>query len=446
LVRIKYEVALPGNSLLENQNGLLGITGLMGSLEDITPGGLIAMILGFVYFLGVTFFLARLIWQIIILVNHVRKSGYYVREQVRIIENSKYSIPFSFFHYIFINPQYINTDELDNIIAHEKVHIRENHWFDLLIVELTTVFFWFNPFVWLFDRSIKQNHEYLADEGVIAQGYSIGRYHSILLNQLLGMEVLCMTNHLNYSLNAKRLKMIKQEKTPKLRALHIIWSIPALFVLLVAFAKPVYTTMESTDNSVTATFNEERNIKLSIHLRDESGDPVPGANGVIKGANIGTISDENGLMVLNIAKSDVVIVSFVGFEKYVLDFEGISKKGKKDGNGYAMKLVMRPSSDEMSDEKKKELIKKKEAEMKKKQLEQENSKNGKVEYELMKKLKEVETMMKELELKHNKLQEMEKDESVDKKELAAKQKEVKVHMLELMKKRAAIEKELEKLK
>ena len=36
-------------------------------------------------------------------------------------------------------------EDLADIIAHEKVHIRDFHWVDLLIAELLTVVFWFNP-------------------------------------------------------------------------------------------------------------------------------------------------------------------------------------------------------------------------------------------------------------------------------------------------------------
>ena len=446
LIRISYSAESTGSGLIEAPGGIVGQTGLMGSLEGISPTGLIGIILGSIYFLGVTFFMARLTFQVLVLVENIRKNGFYVKEQVKIVENSKYNVPFSFFHFIFINPQYINTNELDNIIAHEKVHIRENHWFDLLIVELINVFFWFNPFVWLFDRSIKQNHEYLADEGVIAQGYSIGRYHSILLNQLLGMEVLCMANHLNYSLNAKRLKMIKREKTPKLRALHIIWALPALVILLVAFAKPVYTSNDiQNDGSAVTKSIEERNIKLSIMLKDLNGDPIPGANGIIKGTEIGAVSDKDGKIDLTVSKTDIVVISFVGFENVVINCEKL-KEAKNDDSMYGLTIKMKPSSENLSDEKKKELIKKKEVELKKKQLEQENSKSGDVEYNLIMKLKEVENMIKELALKEKKIQEMEKEGSVDKEKLDAMKKEVQAHMVELKQKRAAIEKELDKQK
>ena len=119
---------------------------------------------------------------------------------IRIVENDKYGLPFSFFNIVFINPKFHTQEDLPEILAHEKVHIRENHWFDLLFIEMLTVVFWFNPFIWFFERSIKQNHEYLADKGVIFMGHGVARYQAILVNQLLGMQIVGVTNNLNLPL------------------------------------------------------------------------------------------------------------------------------------------------------------------------------------------------------------------------------------------------------
>ena len=53
---------------------------------------------------------------------------------------------FSFLGKIVINNKDYNTESFRNIIAHEKVHVEQKHWIDLLLVELTTILLWFNPF------------------------------------------------------------------------------------------------------------------------------------------------------------------------------------------------------------------------------------------------------------------------------------------------------------
>ncbi|MDR2936941.1 MAG: hypothetical protein LBU80_06335 [Rikenellaceae bacterium] len=52
------------------------------------------------------------------------------------------------------------------ILEHEKVHVGQRHWNDLLLVETATLVLWFNPVVFLYKRSFKLQHEHLADARV----------------------------------------------------------------------------------------------------------------------------------------------------------------------------------------------------------------------------------------------------------------------------------------
>ncbi len=293
LISIKYNVSSPdrfaGNDL----------TGTLSQLNHLTPGSgkelpLFLRITGIIYLFGVFIFSLRIIIQFAILFGIIYKNGISIINGTRIVYNNRYQMPFSFMNLVFINKHANGHNDISDIIAHEKVHIRENHWFDLMVVEIISIFLWFNPFIWFFERSIKQNHEYLADEGVIAQGYNVGRYHSVLINQLMGMEVIGITNNLNYSLNAKRLKMMKKSKTPKLKALHVIWALPVIIFLLAAFAEPRYETVTKADQTVMLT------VKLTVAVMDNNGDPIPGANVIIKGTKNGTTTDKDGLFTLEV--------------------------------------------------------------------------------------------------------------------------------------------------
>ncbi|MDZ7606612.1 MAG: M56 family metallopeptidase [Cyclobacteriaceae bacterium] len=131
----------------------------------------------------------------------------------------------------------IPKEELSNIIAHERVHIQEKHWVDLLIIELLAVLFWVNPVVWLYERAIKQNHEYLADQGVLLAGYSPGQYQALLINQLMGVKVMGFAHNLNFSLNKKRMEMMKKEKSPGVSKMKLLLALPVIALLVFAFAK-----------------------------------------------------------------------------------------------------------------------------------------------------------------------------------------------------------------
>ncbi len=280
-----------------------------------------------VYITGVVMFLLRLLTQTVVLIHLMVKYRNKSFNGIRIVENEKYGLPFSFFNIVFINPKFHTQENLPEILAHEKVHIRENHWFDLLIIELLTVIFWFNPFIWFFERAIKQNHEYLADKGVIAQGHNAGRYQALLVNQLMGMQIIGITNNLNFALNTNRLKMMTKKKTPRISGVKFAWALPAVALLLFAFAEPqyLYEKPELIGNIISDT-QTPSDKQLTIHgkvVLKETGEALPGANILIKGTAIGTVSDLDGTFTLidpnPNTKSDgslnsTVVVSFVGLK------------------------------------------------------------------------------------------------------------------------------------
>jgi hypothetical protein len=295
---------------------------------------------------------------------------------------------------VFINPATIRENEITDIMAHEKVHIRENHWFDLLVVELISIFLWFNPFIWFFERSIKQNHEYLADKGVVAQGFNVTRYHSVLINQFMGMEVIGITNNLNYSLNAKRLKMMNKKITPRAKAVHLLWALPVIALLMVAFAQPEYQQMTNE-----TTIPDSGDVTLNGLVLDPDGNPVSGAIVIIKGKTEGTITTSEGEFKLFLDASEVVLIKQKGYKDAVIDVEKIIAK-QGDSGSYNVKLKLEVASGEeaVSMTTKEEQV---------------------MDLELM--LKKLTLKKDALEKQKSELSEAEKDGSIDREALAKKQ-------------------------
>ena len=57
-------------------------------------------------------------------------------------------------------------------------------------------------------------------------------------------------------------------------------------------------------------------VKVSGHVVDVEGQPIPFADIIFKGSTIGTVSDEDGKFYLEAKKSHkTLVVSFIGFEK-----------------------------------------------------------------------------------------------------------------------------------
>lgn len=71
---------------------------------------------------------------------------------------------YSFFSWIFASPELHAPLALEEILVHEKTHVRQLHSADVVVSEIVCILCWINPFVWLLKKEISNNHEYLADE------------------------------------------------------------------------------------------------------------------------------------------------------------------------------------------------------------------------------------------------------------------------------------------
>ena len=127
--------------------------------------------------------------------------------------------PFSFFKYLVINKQLYNDSELQQIISHEKVHIRQWHSIDILFAEVAHAILWANPLMVYLKRCIKLNHEYIADGEVINSGVDKKDYQlSILHSSLKRFQIYQLTNLYSSSKIKLRIKMMNLKKSSNVTA------------------------------------------------------------------------------------------------------------------------------------------------------------------------------------------------------------------------------------
>ena len=187
------------------------------------------------YLLGVAVFLVRFLKQLVSLFR-LRKRAVNDEEGFRIVFSDSVLSAFSFMGYIYL-PSHQQSDNNRLIIEHEKVHIRQLHSLDLIVSEFFCILFWYNPFVFLFRRSIKTVHEYLADSMVMHNSSSRNEYLNLLLSNI--------QHALNYSFASqfksltiqKRIEMITKNKTHNYRRLVYLAILPVVFILFQAFSQ-----------------------------------------------------------------------------------------------------------------------------------------------------------------------------------------------------------------
>ncbi len=221
-----------------------------------------------VYAVGVVVMLGLLIVNMIKVtridkISHQNFGGE-ISKDVRFIEADV--VPFSFFNKIYINPNNYSQNQLNDIIAHESVHLRQQHTYDCLFYELLIVFFWFNPIVYKYRASAKELHEFLADEGAIRSGIAEVEYKKLLFEQATGLKTLTVANSFNYSLIKRRLIMLTKIKSSKVAKVRLLLVMPIVLALVLVFSFNTNNTLANTGKKVI----ENKNVLIASVLSDSN--------------------------------------------------------------------------------------------------------------------------------------------------------------------------------
>ena len=116
---------------------------------------------------------------------------------------------FTFFSWIFVDKN--NPANTQEIIHHEEAHIKYAHSYDLVLLNILAVPFWWLPSIWLTIKELKQLHEYQADQFALSSN-SYKNYARTLINYTLTRQGLMLTNSFNDTPLTKRLAFMKQLK------------------------------------------------------------------------------------------------------------------------------------------------------------------------------------------------------------------------------------------
>jgi len=190
------------------------------------------------YAAGALVFLARFALHLIKLHSVLKKSGWRAWRDCRVVSVDGEFTPFSFLNVVFLNERAVSADNLERILAHERVHIHQLHSLDVLLMELVITLQWFNPFVWPYKKSLQETHEYLADHGVIAQGFSAARYKLLVFEQHVGAQLFELTHSFKQSQIKRRLTMMSKVKSGNAAKLKLFIVLPLASFLVLAFAEP----------------------------------------------------------------------------------------------------------------------------------------------------------------------------------------------------------------
>lgn len=213
---------------------------MVGPTADAAPMGVLQSVdwlglFGLIALLGSVLMLVLLVENAVRLHAVTRHAVTRSVDGLRISYTDRAESAFSLFNRIYINEKDIAPEDIPQVITHEMCHVKLLHSWDLVLAAAVRILFWWNPFVWLWYRSLREVHEYQADEAVLGGGYDSEQYITLMLQQLTGRQP-DLVNGFNYSLIRKRLLMISRERQLRYARAKMSLALPLLAVLLLLFS------------------------------------------------------------------------------------------------------------------------------------------------------------------------------------------------------------------
>ncbi|MGJ8550898.1 M56 family metallopeptidase [Winogradskyella wichelsiae] len=211
------------------------------------------------YGIGLSVFLIQFVLQfgslvLLLLKNPKHKERHFTY----VIVNTKIS-PFSFFKWIIYNPNSYKEEELQLILAHEKVHVNQLHSIDTLLTQLACVVFWFNPLIWLYRKEVRQNLEYIADFKSQNSSSTKKDYQHLLLKTSVANHDTILSNNFYNSSIKKRILMLNKSRSDRKNQWKYVLMLPLLTGLLISMnTETVYIETE------TLSINSEDSTQFEV--------------------------------------------------------------------------------------------------------------------------------------------------------------------------------------
>ncbi|MEE0871410.1 MAG: M56 family metallopeptidase [Bacteroidaceae bacterium] len=212
--------------------------------------------------------MAMLLWRImqILRMTYIVRRGnlwHEVEDGIDIHCHAGEVSPFSWMNHVVISERDFHENGRE-ILLHETGHIRSLHSWDLLLLSAVQILQWWNPLAYVFASSLRDVHEYEADDYVLRQGISARDYQLLLIKKAVGTSSYTFANNFDHSLTLKRITMMQKSKSSVWMRSKVLYIIPMATLALSAFATSEPTSLSGNE----VAKDEDKVIKISSSVQD----------------------------------------------------------------------------------------------------------------------------------------------------------------------------------
>ena len=281
----------------------------------------------YIYLIGI---IATILWktiQISQLYRTIHKGVLWKDKQngITIYCHAQDIAPFSWFNTIVISEKDYQNNA-NEILCHEIGHIRHYHSLDILLVNIIETIQWWNPLSWLLASSLRDVHEYEADNEVRTSGVNIREYQFLLIRKAVGSSSYAFANGFNHSLLKKRITMMLRTKSNPWMRTKALYIIPVATIAISVFATPELNNRADTIAEKVQTIIEDKSINTSADIHNSEAEPT-------------SIIEANNDIALEKGNHEEIVSVNETKEKENSIIDNINKELEKQGSDYRISLT-----------------------------------------------------------------------------------------------------------
>lgn len=184
-------------------------------------------------------------------IRRLRREAHLTRiEDWTLAESEKIQTPFSFLRTVYMGFNY-SSSERRMILSHEASHVRHRHSYERLALSVLRSILWFNPFLWIAEKDLREVQEWEADRDVLKEGNDLTLYRTAIFKQLFGYNPE-ISSGLNHSLTKKRFIMMTKTRPGRYATLRLVAALPLITATFLAFGCGIREQTQQTAAPATA--------------------------------------------------------------------------------------------------------------------------------------------------------------------------------------------------
>jgi N-acetylmuramoyl-L-alanine amidase len=228
-IQISRQEYAPPTTIVDEEPATLAPIATVSTAVNKNIG--IIEILFFLYFAGVAWMAVRLFKNLFSLYRIIRISKKEKSGNTWLVYTPEQIGHASFFRHILLNANGYNHADHGIVVAHEKIHYMRGHSFDILLCELVKMIHWFNPFVFLYKKSLRELHEFEADHlvAVDKKNYAVS-----LLQVAVKKDHQFVSPFSRHPLKTRISRLFKPQ-THRMKKLLFLLVLPVTVLAMIAF-------------------------------------------------------------------------------------------------------------------------------------------------------------------------------------------------------------------